>query len=114
MVDVLVRLSSLINAMHAMYEKCQRKKHFLSRSITCRVAGIPSLGCGSRSQRSSSAMGLISKTLRSMSVSSVLLFLCFINDNVCTRWSDIQYSIILKNLIPYFIFYLLAALLLAR
>ena len=38
----------------------------------------------------SSAMGLISKTLRLISVSSVLLFHCFINDNVCTRWSDIQ------------------------
>ena len=62
MVDVLVRLSSLINARHAMYQKCQRKKHFLSRSITCRGAEIPSLGCGSRGQRSSSAMGLISKT----------------------------------------------------
>ena len=41
-------------------------------------------------QRSSSAMGIISKTLRSISVSFVLLFHCFINDNVCTRWSDIQ------------------------
>ena len=48
MVDVLVRLNSLINAKHAMYQKCQRKKHFLSRSITCRVAGIPSPGFGSK------------------------------------------------------------------
>ena len=43
-----------------------------------------------KGQRSSSAMGLISKTLRSISVSSALLFHCFINDNICTRWSDIQ------------------------
>ena len=42
-----------------------------------------------KGQRSSSAMGLISKTLRSISVSSILL-LCFINDNVCTRLRDIQ------------------------
>ena len=40
MVDLLVRLNSFINAKHAMYQKCQRKKHFLSRSITCRIAGI--------------------------------------------------------------------------
>ena len=46
MVDVIVKLNSLINAKHAMYQNCQRKKHFLSRSITGRVAGIPSLGCG--------------------------------------------------------------------
>ena len=45
MVDVLATLNSLINAKHAIYQKCQRKKHFLFRSITCRVAGIPSLGC---------------------------------------------------------------------
>ena len=48
MVDVLVRLNSLINAKLAMYQKCQRKKHFLSISITCRVAGIPSPGFGSK------------------------------------------------------------------
>ena len=46
--EVLVRLNSLINAKHAMYQKCQRKKHFLSRNITCRVAGIPSPGFGSK------------------------------------------------------------------
>ena len=67
-VDVLIRLNSLINAKHAMYQKCQRKKHFLSRNIICRVAGIPSLGCGSRGQRSSCAMGLISKTAVSFSL----------------------------------------------
>ena len=83
-VDVLVRLNSLINAKHAMYQNCQRKKHFLYSSITCKVAGIPSLGCGSRGQRSSGAMGLIIR-LQSISVSSVLLFLCIMNDDVCTR-----------------------------
>ena len=45
-VDVLVTLNSLINAKHAIYQKCQRKKHFSSRSITCRVEGIPTAGCG--------------------------------------------------------------------
>ena len=55
-------------------------------------------------QRSSSAMGLISKTLRSISVSSVLLFLCFINDNICTRWSDIQLHNIKE---PYSLFHFL-------
>ena len=48
MVDVLVRLNILINAKHAMYQKCQMKKPFLSISITCRVAGIPSPGYGSK------------------------------------------------------------------
>ena len=33
MVDVLVRLNILINAKHATYQKCQRKKNFLSISI---------------------------------------------------------------------------------
>ena len=48
MVDVLVRLNILINAKHAAYQKCQRKKNFLFISITCRVAGIPSPGYGSK------------------------------------------------------------------
>ena len=74
------------------------EKHFLSRSITCRVAGIPSLGCGSKVK---SAMGLISKTLRSISVSSALLFHCFINDNICTRWSDIQFHNIKEPYSPF-------------
>ena len=90
MVDVLVRLNILINAKHVAYQKYQRKKNFLFISVTCRVAGIPSPGV--KGHRSSSAMGLISKTLRSITVSSVLLFHCFINDNVCKRWSDIQFN----------------------
>ena len=52
-------------------------------------------------QRSLSAMGLINKTLQSISVSSVLLFHCFINDNICTTWSDIQLHNIKERYSPF-------------
>ena len=101
MLDVLVRLNSLINAKQAIYQKCQRKKHFLSRSITCRVARIPSPVFGSKVIKCN---GPDKKRLRSITVSSVLLFLCFINDNMCTRWSDIQLHNIKE---PYSLFHFL-------
>ena len=61
-----------------------------------------------KGQRSSSAMGLISKTLRSISVSSVLLFHCS-SMTIFAQGGVTFNCIILKNLIPHFIFYLLAA-----